>query len=322
MKKEEMVSIIVPVYNVEKELERCVESLIAQTYRNLEIILVDDGSSDKSGEIIDQYGLEYPAIIKTIHQKNKGLSGARNSGLDIAMGDYISFIDSDDFVDREMIETMVNSIIDTEADIAVCGRFDDYPNRSIVRFNMDEQTVYTPNEVMGRILTWNKIDIAAWDKLYRKDLWSTIRFPEGYNNEDLCTLPSLIRNAKKIVHVGKPLYHYCHRENSITTTFNEKKIKDFYHAIREVEIAVDSYYSGIENELIYYKNHAYLSLLVMCSEISYKGNERDEAKAFLKNNWDNYYSIEKMSRKDKIVYLLIKTGLFKIVKNIKEKMKR
>ena len=318
----DLISVIVPAYNVETELTRCIESILAQTYDNIEIILVDDGSTDDTGAVADKLEMENPAQIKVIHQRNKGLSGARNSGLDIAKGEYISFIDSDDYVDPEMLEYMLSCIYSTNSEIAICGRVDEYPSKRITRFNFDETVVMSPNETMGRILTWDKLDIAACDKLYLRKLWDDIRFPEGYNNEDLCTIPLIVHRSTKIVHVGKTFYHYCHRENSITTSFNLKKIKDFMHAIHKVNSYIEDYYPMLSNEIIYYNNHSYLNILIMCDEIKYVGSECDEAKDYLKQHWNNPYSKSKMTKKDSILKAAIDLHLYKSLRRIKARLKR
>ena len=120
-----LISLIVPVFNVEKYLKRCLDSLISQSYKNIEIILIDDGSTDESGKICDRYAKEHSNIIKVLHQENQGLSMARNAGLDIAIGEYIGFVDSDDYVEPKMFERLYNNLLESNADISVCSFFED-----------------------------------------------------------------------------------------------------------------------------------------------------------------------------------------------------
>ena len=315
------ISVIVPVYKVERELARCVESLLSQDYGDFEIILVNDGSPDHSGEIADSFAIAHPNRVRVIHQENKGLSGARNTGIRAAEGRYLSFIDSDDFVEPNMLSLLVNQLESTQADISVCGRFDDYPGYSRINFSMDEPTVLSNEDAIRRILTWNQLDISAWDKLYKAELWEGISFPEGENNEDIRTIPQVIARADRIVHVGKALYHYCHRENSITTTYNEKKIKDFYKAIQSMETFTLNRYPAIQEELVYFLNHTYLSLWMMCSQLCYHGAEEKMAKTYLKRNWNNTYSLQRMSKRDKLAYWLIRYNLYPIIKKIKRNLK-
>lgn len=314
------VSIIVPVYNVSQYLEKCIDSILEQSYSNLEVILVDDGSTDISKEIVDSYYRMHSEIIVAVHQENGGLSAARNKGLDIATGDYISFIDSDDYVEKNMISEMVCILNHTLADIAVCGRIDEYEDgRSQERFVDDNLVIMNGEECIRRILTWNKVDIAACDKLYVAKLWKNVRFPKGRNNEDICTIPQIIYKANKIVHVASPFYHYCHRKNSITTTINKKKVNDFNRAIEDIRKFVEYAYPMIDNELIYYLNHQYLSLLMMMQAINDRGEEYKNAKKYLRENWYNPFSLKKMTKKELLVKRLIDLNLYSIIYNIKSR---
>lgn len=318
----EIISVVVPVYNVEKELPRCVESLLKQDYDSLEIILVDDGSPDRSGAIADEFAEKYPARVKVIHQNNQGLSGARNAGIDVATGKYLSFIDSDDYVEVNLYSTMVKALEETTADIAVCGRFDEFVDQTKVNFTMEAITTFTSVEAIKRILTWDKIDIAAWDKLYKAELWDNIRFPVGKNNEDICTLPKVFGRAKSVVHVAVPLYHYCHRENSITSTYNKKKIEDFFHAIQQMEYHISNEYSEIQDELVFYLNRSYFSLVLMCEQIRYHGREKADALTYLKKNWKSKYSLSKMTKREKLIYFLIRCRLYYGLRQIRNCVRR
>ena len=147
-------SVIVPVYNVENEIKKCLDSLISQTIKNIEIIVVDDGSTDNSPVLVDQYSKQYNNI-RVIHQSNRGLSGARNAGLNVASGEYISFIDSDDYVDLNMFKTMVEYAEKYDADIAVCGRIDEYPDPSKNKnsYTLEKPTLFSNVSTMKKILT-------------------------------------------------------------------------------------------------------------------------------------------------------------------------
>lgn len=319
------ISVIVPIYNVEKELSRCVESLLKQDYADFEIILVDDGSQDSSGKIADSFAEANPSRVCVVHQVNKGLSGARNTGIRVATGQYLSFVDSDDYVEPNMLSVLMEQLQKVDADIATCGRFDDYPEHSKTNFTMEKPMVFSAEETIRRILTWNQLDVSSCDKLFKKNLWDGISFPERENNEDIRTIPLVISNSEKVVHVGVALYHYCHRENSITTTYNLKKIKDFYKAIQCVETFVQNQYPAIREELVYFLNHTYLSLWMMCSQIRYHGIEEKIAKKYLNNNWNNAYSLQKMSKRDKLAYKLLLCRVyypFKVVKGLCNKMMR
>ncbi len=313
----DLVSIIVPIYKVEKELSRCLDSIVNQTYNNTEIILIDDGSPDNCGSIADNYAQKYSNII-AIHQNNQGVSAARNAGLDIASGDYISFVDSDDYIELNMIEVMVSSLKRNQADIVTCGRFDEYHNKTIIRSNSEKEISLDAESTMKKTLMGNEFSMATWDKIYKKKIWSNIRFPVGRTYEDMCIMPQLIAKANLIVHVGLPLYHYCHRENSITTNINKKSIRDYYFAVKEIQLHTRNFFSDIAEELIYYMNLCHLHILHMCISIGYTGKEKEEAKDYLKNNWNNSYSIKNMTKINKIKYLLINIHLYKLARIVKK----
>lgn len=220
----ELISIIVPIYNVEKYLDRCIESLVNQTYTNIEIILVDDGSPDKCPSICDCW-VNKDNRIKVIHKKNGGLSDARNKGIDIANGKYIAFVDSDDFIDKDMYFLMIDTLEKTNSDIVTCGRYI-YNNKNVVKTShtSNRERIFTPVEAIGELLSGGVIEEAAWDKVFKQELFDGIRFPFGEINEDISIMPFLFEKAKKVVCIGKPLYYYCINSNSITHgVYNENK---------------------------------------------------------------------------------------------------
>lgn len=321
---EHLLSVIVPVYNVEQYLLRCIESIALQSYSPIEIIIVDDGSTDGSGRIAEEAKLKYENI-HLIHQVNKGLSSARNAGLEMANGDYIAFVDGDDFIDQETYEEMILSLIRKEADIAICGRMDEFSDRCskspMKNFTFDNEIVMSSSECISRILTRSGVDISACDKVYRSKLWKDITFPDGRNNEDICTIPYVIGKAKKLVHVPKPFYHYVHREGSITTSYNIKKIKDFYYSIETMTDFVNSNYSELKNELNYFRNKGFLSLLSMTDYMAWKGEETILADNWMENHWRDAYSLRRMSRVDKMLFFLHKIHTLGFLRRINARIK-
>lgn len=208
-----LISIIVPVYNVESYLAQCIESLINQTYKNLEIILIDDGSTDKSGEICDLYK-DKDNRIKVIHKQNGGLSSARNTGLDIARGDYIGFVDSDDFIDITMYEKLYLQIENNDADMIKCNLIE-FKNNQVPKniVSTGKITTYTREEAIYNFInkeySYNKhFKVVVWDALYKKDLLEDIRFPEGLLYEDGYVSPKLFFKSKKLLHLDDFLYYY------------------------------------------------------------------------------------------------------------------
>lgn len=209
------ISIIVPVYNVKEYMEQCIDSLINQTYKNLEIIVVDDGSTDESSQLCDQLKKK-DNRISVYHKSNGGLSDARNYGLSYATGDYIGFVDSDDWISLSMYEDLMRMADKYNADIVSCGRYIHNSKKILCcRFTSIEKT-YSSEKALKEILLSREIDVAMWDKIFRADLFKDISFPVGENNEDIAIFYKLIGNANLIVHSGTIGYHYRKRQGSIT----------------------------------------------------------------------------------------------------------
>lgn len=230
-----LVSIIIPVYNVKDFLCESIDSAIHQTYQNLEIIIIDDGSTDGSGKICDEYQSK-DNRIHVIHQVNKGLSGARNTGLDHMHGDYVAFLDSDDAFLPEMIETMVKESIRNSADIVVCGFYrckttEHMAISQAYKTSRPKQQLTTSQTALKYLID-NRISINVWSKLYKRSIFDGSRFLEGYNHEDLILTPYLIEKADKVMILEAPFVLYRNRENNITSSVNEKNINDWLYAIR------------------------------------------------------------------------------------------
>ncbi len=218
------ISIIVPVYKVEAYLDACVESLAGQTYRDLEIILVDDGSPDNCGRMCDEWAAK-DSRIRVIHQENGGLSAARNSGIKEASGDFISLVDSDDWISPEMMETMLGILDKTGADIAVCGWVNEYENEER---EADEvlpgDHILTRQEALARLAEEEAVPyIVAWNRLCRRRIYDRVTFPVGKIHEDEYTAHEILGAAKSVVTVNSAFYHYRHRAKSIMTTENAEE---------------------------------------------------------------------------------------------------
>lgn len=210
-----LISIIVPVYNVESYLERCVDSIIHQTYKNLEIILVDDGSTDRCGEICDEYS-KIDERVKVIHKKNGGLSSARNSGLEAARGKYIGFVDSDDYIAEDMYEALFEHM-SVNVDITCCGEVHVSFQKKYNKMHcLNSAKIFHQEDALEELLLLRKISTSACTKLFRKALFDNIRFPVGAVSEDVPVLYNLIKRSRDICHIGKAKYFYCYRKESIS----------------------------------------------------------------------------------------------------------
>lgn len=211
-----LVSVIVPVYNVAKYLGRCLDSLLAQTHNNCEFIVIDDGSTDESARICDQYAVR-DGRVKVVHKQNGGLSSARNVGLGRARGSYYVFVDSDDYVEPDYVESLLCAILRSDADLAMCSVICESKNGELSPlpyFAQLDDNVHTRHDCMA-IADKNVSMIVAWNKLYRANLWSSLRFPEGEIHEDELTFHYLMEECKSIVFISKMLYHYVRNEESI-----------------------------------------------------------------------------------------------------------
>ncbi len=225
----DLVSIIIPVYNVEKYLKRCMESVLRQTYRNFEVILVDDGSTDKSLDICKEYEKK-DERIKVIHKKNGGLSSARNSGLNVMKGSLFTFIDSDDWVEEKYVESLVKAILENNADIAQCSYCKkNVKDEIIMHGNIHNDILNGKDEIMRSFFVNQNYITVAWMKIYRSKKFGDVRFYEGKNNEDTIYVADYIDIVDKIVVIEDELYNYFFNENSImNASLTDKKVSDAY----------------------------------------------------------------------------------------------
>ena len=217
-----LVSVVIPVYNVEEYLKECLDSVVNQTYGDLEILLVDDGSTDGSSKICDSYAAR-DSRITVVHQVNSGLSAARNRGIDLASSKYITFIDSDDVIALNFIELLMNKIESENADIAECDFLDfssDVPSADLNDFS----TLKTGMQSLHDLYDISARNVTAWGKIYKIELFSNVRYPVGKTHEDVFTTYKLFYFAKKIVQLKSRLYFYRKRSGSITASFNKKRL--------------------------------------------------------------------------------------------------
>lgn len=214
------ISVIVPVYNVEKHLRKCLDSIAEQTYKSLEIILVDDGSTDTSGSICDEYALRDERFT-VVHNENGGVSMARNVGLDKATGEYIMFVDSDDYIENNIAEALIKQIEQYDADMSMCGF--KYADTDGSTWNQTDiataEGCISSDEFWRRFYSGARIiGVTLWAKLYKRSLWQNIRFPIGKLHEDEFVTHLIMKNCRNIAVTKMPLYYYVQREGSIMNT--------------------------------------------------------------------------------------------------------
>ncbi|MED3939488.1 glycosyltransferase family 2 protein [Priestia megaterium] len=218
------ISIIVPVYNVEEYLEKCIDSILKQTFKDFELILVNDGSTDNCGEICDKY-VGKDNRVRVIHKKNGGLSDARNSGIEAAKGHYIGFVDSDDWIEPNMYEILYTLCVENGADISTCSiNIWDKENKRKC-WGASNTTKIFDSRIAIKYMYDDKLSgFTAWNKLYNKNVFKNIRFPKGRIYEDAAIMYKIYDNSNQIIFIDNPLYNYIYRRSSITrSSFSEKR---------------------------------------------------------------------------------------------------
>lgn len=231
MNQDILVSVIVPVYNVEEYLGRCVDSILNQTHKNLEVVLVDDGAKDTSGAICDRYAEQDPRV-RVIHKENGGLSSARNAGIDIARGDWLEFVDSDDWIEPDAVESMLHLALEHNVELVIGGRYDVKAKTGEKKKGLcpRQREVISGEEMVSRIFRWDNCDSSACDKLYARRLFREVRFPHGKVCEDVPVMYRIVLDAGHVGLLDKPIYNYFHRSGSITfTTVSEKNFHFSQH---------------------------------------------------------------------------------------------
>ncbi len=318
------ISTIVPVYNTEKYLNKCIDSILKQTYKDFELILVDDGSTDTSGAICDEYAKKDERVV-VIHKENGGQATARNIGLDAAKGEYVSFIDSDDYIEPEMYETMISAIETTDAEIAMCGKYlvsEDYSSKSN-RFVLDSQNVWEEKDIVKRFLLGDNVGSSPCDKLILKELFEKpeqTRFPSGYICEDLIPIFDVLSKATKLVHVGKAYYNYYQRGNS--TSRSKGKVQEKAYGLikypAEIRKIVYEKYPEFSIQADYYYA---IRLMSMLYKLDPKYNKK-ECKEYRKELLKYKKLIKKYgSKNDKRLCWLFQMRLYYVVRKIKRMIK-
>lgn len=298
-----LVSVIVPVYNVENFLEHCITSILEQTYSNLELILVDDGSADSSGKMCDEWQKRDSRII-VHHQKNQGLSAARNRGLDLAKGDYICFVDSDDFVTKNYLESFVDEIETTNADFVFC----DIVSSKLVdsSIDLDKNTVLTPKEcakwLTNPLSREYVLMVVACNKIFRRELFDTYRFAHGKLHEDEFMINHMLYNIQKAVYISKANYVYRNNEESITGKGNSNNVKHL-HAIEAYEERINMAMNRGDKEF------AAITLkwaLLKLAQFYGEGNDsmKSSSSELFTQMYDRYHAL--LSGKQQLKYSLFK----------------
>lgn len=312
------ISIIVPVYNVEDYIEKCIKSILNQVFTEFELILVDDGSTDNSGNICDKYAEKDNRII-VIHKENGGISSARNIGLNIAKGEYIAFVDSDDYINKNMYHTLYNLIIKTQSDIAMCNYKTISKDEEV---NLNEDQIINSHDIkcinniqyLNNLYGKDKVKyIVMWNKLYKNEIFRKLRFKDSRIEEDEFIIHHVLYLSDKIVYIDKNYYYYMQRNNSIVgSKYNLKRLDKIYALEDRIEFfkekkLVDLYNKAVKDYIdVFFWNY-----YEMKKEINgYKKEIKNIMKSYNKVLKDMLFN-PFISLKHKLFLILFKINLFK-----------
>lgn len=306
------VSVVVPIYKVEKYLSRCIESITNQSYTNLEIILVNDGSPDCCGDICEEYALQ-DSRIKVLHKENGGLSDARNFGMNYVTGEYTVFVDSDDWLELNMVETMIKLVNEHNSDIAQVGfyyTYNDYLLFDDRYYSENDKPIVLDNySLMKELVINEKVKNFAWGKLYKTELIKDIPFKKGVLFEDVFWAHKVMQRVNKYVLSNKPLCYYLQREDSIVATYTTRNL-DIIEGLKERHEFIERHYENLSEEsykLILRTSLLHYNLLLRNKDKDKEYTHRKKIEEYIKSNYNQLY---KATIDDK--ELRIKLKLFNI----------
>lgn len=303
---DKLISVIVPVYNVSEYLPRCLDSIINQTYRNLEIILVDDGSTDNSGQICDEYAKKDNRII-VIHKENGGVSSARNQGIDKATGEYIGFVDSDDVVEENMYSILIDNAENKNVEISCCQIQTKSVDGSISNIDTFESKVFKKQEIIEGFFSNQRIRgfiVSPCNKIIKKNIIGSLRFKNYALAEDFLFIFEVLNNCQYVHYDSTVGYYYLHRENSaMTSKFSEKRF-DYIYAIEEIaQHAMKQYDISIQNKANFWVFEQvlvnYRSMIINKMQKNYP-DKSNEYRKYLKENRSLF---KRLNGKRKIDYI-------------------
>ena len=326
-----LISVIIPAYNVEAYLARCLDSVCGQSYKDLEIIIIDDGSVDKTPEICDEYARR-DGRIRVLHKKNAGVSAARNDALDLTSGDMIAFADADDYFEPDMIERLYAAITGYDADMAVCGYYEEYNDRVEERGRTDTVVFGNHEAYEDYFKMGGCIGSGCWNKLIRAAALKDIRYKAYAMGEDVEFLCRVLDNCDKVVCIGYRGYHYIHREDSATQTGFRPQNMDIIHVVDEM-----AEYIGINHpELIkqLYGFHAawYVATLQVMKRSGSMNKHKREQMALRRgilDNMKNYsnnpyvYKVDKVLLKSFLLHIFVPVqSMYEVLSGLKHKMQQ
>ena len=323
MQQKPLISVIVPVYNVEAYLPRCIESILNQTYENLEIFLVNDGSKDSSGSICDAYA-QKDSRIRVFHKENGGQSSARNLALDAITGTYVTFVDSDDWLEPDAYRPMVELAEGEGAKLVSAGRYDVSAETGEKEVGLcpKKQEVISSQEMLGRLFVWDGCDSSPCDKLFHSSLFENIRFPSRSNCEDVAIVYKLVEAAGRVVMLDKPLYNYFHRPGSTSSSSISERTFYFEEYTQSILPYIQQTYPDIFPQARYFRVRS-LVYSAQSVDIASKENRKrfgkqgQKSRRELRKHMWFILSYPGFSRKEKVTDLLIAIGLYRGLRDLR-----
>lgn len=331
--KAQNISVIVPVYNIAKYLPKCLESIINQTYKAIEILLINDGSTDESGKICDEYAKKDDRI-KVIHQKNQGISATRNNGIKASTCDYIIFIDSDDYINEDYIKTLYNCIEKTNSDVASVN-YNVVKTDETILFNgskennlkENELVIFEGTDIIKEYLSQKIIKNFVWNKIYKKSV--ICNFKVGINYEDMAFTLEVLSKSKKVAFINKSCYNYVKRDDSITATISEENLNDFGKAIEERYKVIKKNFKNLDSYNIYafLESALALSTKYVITERKYKTVEKKVFKFidillnYINDNEEEFFKLLNDYQKSCIYLMKYNTELFFNFLNERQKLR-
>lgn len=309
------IAVIVPLYNVEEYLPRCIDSILNQSFSDFRLILINDGSTDRSGDICDEYK-EKDNRIKVIHQENMGISMARNNGIENVKEDYVTFVDSDDYIHRDMLKILYRTLNKYKGDISVCQFELSYEDIRIEDEELENHSITKNNrQAVDMIVGESNVNmIVPWGKLYKRRLFENIKYPEGKYHEDEFVTYKLIYKAKKVVINTEELYYYTQRKQSITgSTYNSKRLVKL-EALKE---AIDFFKDHDEKELESRARLRYLmNIQIGYYKVKYEMSDQQDTLRKLKSEYDLEYKYVLQNKHNLTIRNKIMLRFFKLFPNL------
>ena len=325
MSREPLLSVIIPVYNVEEYLGKCVDSILNQTYSNLEIILINDGSKDGSGSICDIYGQKDPRV-RVIHKENGGLSSARNTGMEAAAGEYITFVDSDDWIEEDAYAHLMELMERYQVKLVCGGNYDvdGGTGERTLGVCPEREEVVTAEEFVGRMFMWQGCDSSACDKIYHRSLLENFRYPEGRVCEDVAVTYKIVLGTDRAAFSERPFYNYYHRPGSITISTAEEITDKTFHFSQHTEAIYEyirEHHPVIEPQARYIRVKSLSHILLLLEQADANVREKfakeyRHARKELRKHTGFILNCPHLGKKEKVTDILLNLNLYRTLRPV------